>query len=100
MNKDNPTQKGATPPLTPAQQGFQMPPGAVPLCMIFVVKEGANDKIGIIINENADPNQVKFALDNAIKIANDRQQGKGPATSSDTPGQPQRHPTLTELLME
>lgn len=81
--------------------GFQIPPGAAPLCLIFTVREGEQEKIGIIINEQTDPLQVKFALDNAVKIADDRlKQFTSAGQMAGMPQQQQRHPKLTELLWE
>ena len=79
-------------------QGFQLPPGAVPLSLIFAVREGENEKIGIIINEHAPHEALLNALSNAVKVVQERMQN-APVQQTGSPQQP-RHPKLTEILME
>jgi len=93
----SPPTMGGNPP------GFQIPPGSIPLCFIFAVREGEQERIGIIMNEQVNPMQIKFALDNANKIVEERlkqlaQQGGTPQPGEQPPQQ--RHPKLTELLWE
>jgi hypothetical protein len=77
-----------------AVNGFQLPPNASPLVLLFTTPD-AEGKIGIIINEQGDLAAMHGGLQHALEIVT-RQLQSMPINAQ---GQ-QRHPKLTELLMD
>ncbi len=96
-------QTPAPPKAVPANNsavGFPIPQGAIPLCTIFAVPEGDHEKIGIILNEKLDPGQIKFALEHAVNIANERMKLVQNSQFQQNPQVQPKPPKFTDLLQE